>query len=36
MGTGTSRNDLQEFLKDHSFVQVLLALKDLFRQHMKP
>jgi hypothetical protein len=36
MGTGTSRNDLQEFLKDHSFVQVLLALKDLFRQNMKP
>jgi hypothetical protein len=36
MGTGTSRNDLQEFLKEHSFVQVLLALKDLFRQHMKP
>jgi hypothetical protein len=36
MGAGTSRNDLQEFLKDHSFVQVLLALKDLFRQHMKP
>ncbi len=36
MGAGTSRNDLQEFLKEHSFVQVLLALKDLFRQHMKP
>ena len=36
MGTGTSRQDLQEFLKEHSFVQVLLALKDLFRQHMKP
>jgi hypothetical protein len=35
-GAGTSRNDLQEFLKDHNFVQVLLALKDLFRQHMKP
>ena len=35
MGAGTSRNDLQEFLKDHNFVQVLLALKDLFRQHMK-
>jgi hypothetical protein len=36
MTGGTSRNDLQEFLKEHSFVQVLLALKDLFRQHMKP
>jgi hypothetical protein len=36
MGAGTSRNDLQEFLKEHNFVQVLLALKDLFRQHMKP
>ena len=36
MRAGTSRNDLQEFLKEHSFVQVLLALKDLFRQHMKP
>jgi hypothetical protein len=36
MGAGISRNDLQEFLKDHSFVQVLLALKDLFRQHMNP
>jgi hypothetical protein len=35
VGAGTSRNDLQEFLKDHNFVQVLLALKDLFRQHMK-
>jgi hypothetical protein len=35
MGAGTSRNDLQEFLKDHNFVQILLALKDLFRQHMK-
>ena len=32
---GTSRNDLQEFLKEHYFVQVLLALKDLFRSHMK-
>jgi hypothetical protein len=36
MGAGTSRNDLQEFLKEHSFVKVLLELKDLFRQHMKP
>jgi len=32
---GTSRNELQEFLKEHNFVQVLLALKDLFRTHMK-
>jgi outer membrane biosynthesis protein TonB len=32
---GASRNDLQEFLKEHSFVQVLMALKDLFRQHVK-
>jgi hypothetical protein len=36
MTAGTSRNELQEFLKDHNFVQVLLALKDLFRTHMKP
>jgi len=36
MGAGISRNDLQEFLKEHNFVQVLLALKDLFRTHMKP
>lgn len=33
---GASRNDLQDFLKEHNFVQVLLALKELFRQHMKP
>jgi hypothetical protein len=33
---GTSRTDLQEFLKEHNFVQVLLALKDLFRAHMRP
>ncbi|MFI5165169.1 MAG: hypothetical protein ACHQQS_00960 [Thermoanaerobaculales bacterium] len=32
---GASRNDLQEFLKEHNFVQVLLALKELFRQHIK-
>ncbi len=32
---GTSRNELQEFLKEHNFVQVLLALKDLFKTHMK-
>ena len=36
MLAGTSRNELQEFLKEHSFVQVLLALKELFRQHMRP
>ncbi len=35
MQAGTSRNDLQEFLKEHNFVQVLLALKDLFRRHVK-
>jgi hypothetical protein len=28
---GTSKNDLQEFLKEHNFVQVLLALKSLFK-----
>ncbi len=33
---GTSRNELQEFLKEHNFVQVLLALKDLFKTHMRP
>ena len=31
---GATRAELQEFLKEHSFVQVLLALKDLFRQHL--
>jgi hypothetical protein len=35
MLAGTSRNELQEFLKEHSFVQVLLALKELFRKHMR-
>ncbi len=35
MQAGTSRNDLQEFLKEHNFVQVLLALKDLFRHHVR-
>jgi hypothetical protein len=29
--SGTSKNELQEFLKEHSFVQVLLALKSLFK-----
>jgi hypothetical protein len=28
---GASRNEQQDFLKDHNFVQVLLALKELFR-----
>ncbi len=31
MLSGTSKNDLQEFLKEHNFVQVLLALKSLFK-----
>ncbi|MDD5563513.1 MAG: hypothetical protein PHQ91_07340 [Thermoanaerobaculaceae bacterium] len=35
MQAGTSRNELQEFLKEHSFVQVLLALKELFRHHVR-
>ncbi len=35
MQAGTSRTDLQEFLKEHNFVQVLLALKDLFRHHVR-
>jgi hypothetical protein len=35
MQAGTSRTDLQEFLKEHNFVQVLLALKDLFRRHVR-
>jgi hypothetical protein len=29
--SGTSKSDLQEFLKEHNFVQVLLALKSLFK-----
>jgi len=36
MLSGTSRNELQEFLKEHNFVQVLLALKEVFKQHMRP
>ncbi len=36
MLSGTSRNDLQEFLKEHNFVQVLLALKEVFKQHVRP
>ncbi len=35
MQAGTSRTDLQEFLKEHNFVQVLLALKDLYRHHVR-
>jgi hypothetical protein len=35
MQAGTSRNELQEFLKEHNFVQVLLALKEIFRQHVR-
>ncbi|HVN75060.1 MAG TPA: hypothetical protein VMT19_02000 [Thermoanaerobaculaceae bacterium] len=35
MLAGTSRAELQEFLKEHNFVQVLLALKELFKQHMR-
>lgn len=34
--SGASRTQLQDFLKEHNFVQVLLALKELFRQHMRP
>jgi hypothetical protein len=34
--SGASRVQLQDFLKEHNFVQVLLALKDLFRQHVRP
>ena len=33
--SGASRTQLQDFLKDHNFVQVLLALKELFRQHVR-
>ncbi|HUK12268.1 MAG TPA: hypothetical protein VLW17_03120 [Thermoanaerobaculaceae bacterium] len=33
---GSSHGDLQEYLKEHNFVQVLLALKELFRQHLRP
>lgn len=31
---GTSRNDLQEFLKERNFAQVLLSLRELFRHHL--
>jgi hypothetical protein len=32
---GTSRRELQEFLKERRFAQVLLSLRDLFRQRLK-
>ncbi len=31
MQAGTAKNELQDFLKEHNFVQVLLALKTLFK-----
>jgi hypothetical protein len=31
---GTSRNELQEFLKERNFAQVLLSLRELFRHHL--
>ncbi|MGE5235456.1 MAG: hypothetical protein ACM3O7_03785 [Acidobacteriota bacterium] len=31
---GTSRSDLQEFLKERNFAQVLLALRELFKHHL--
>ena len=31
MSAGIAKNDLQDFLKEHNFVQVLLALKSLFK-----
>lgn len=31
---GTSRKQLQDFLKEHNFAQILLALRDLFRTHL--
>lgn len=31
---GTSRKQLQDFLKEHNFAQILLALRDLFRAHL--
>lgn len=31
---GSSRNDLQEFLKERNFAQVLLSLRELFRHHL--
>ncbi len=32
--TGISRKQLQDFLKDHNFAQILLALRDLFRSRL--
>jgi hypothetical protein len=32
---GASRDGLQDYLKEHNFVQVLIALRELFRQHTK-
>lgn len=31
---GMSRKQLQDFLKEHNFAQILLALRDLFRAHL--
>lgn len=31
---GISRKQLQDFLKEHNFAQILLALRDLFRAHL--
>lgn len=31
---GTSRKQIQDFLKEHSFAQILLALRDLFRTRL--
>lgn len=31
---GTSRKQLQDFLKEHNFAQILLALRDLFRARL--
>ncbi len=33
--SGSSRAQVQDSLKEHNFVQVLLALKELFRQHVR-
>ena len=32
--TGISRKQLQDFLKEHNFAQILLALRDLFRSRL--
>jgi hypothetical protein len=31
---GTSRSDIQEFLKERNFAQVLLSLRELFKHHL--